>query len=89
VDVVEWFTGGQGVDPDDKRDAVDLHFVERSAVEDPVVVAGGGVAVLDHAAVLDRRLVGVDGGGEVRRRLRQGSAVPNTEHDLPCPAGTR
>ena len=48
-------------------DAVDLDLVELVPLEDPVVVAGCGVAVQDHSGVLDRRLVGVDHGEEFGR----------------------
>ena len=50
MDVVEWFTFKQRVHPVDQPDVVDLQLVELVVLEDPVFLAGCGVAVLDTPA---------------------------------------
>src|SRR4029450_8845105 len=67
VDVVEWFSGDQRRDPIHTLHPVSLGLVEPWPFEDPVTIAGCGVAVDDHPGVLDRRLVGVEHLEELRR----------------------
>jgi hypothetical protein len=66
VDVVERFTGDQRCDPIHQLHAVDLLLVERLPLEDPVAIAGCGLAVHDRPSVLDRRLVRVEQLDELR-----------------------
>jgi hypothetical protein len=57
-----------------------------SDLGDPVLLAGCGVAVHDHAGLLDRLLVGVDQGDQVRRRDLSGRGR-QPDHGVRDPPG--